>query len=439
LSKIGVVVDRKALEELEKRPKYAKAFEAFWDADRIKKITLQLKNPKTLNEKARKQVKQLLARQALSLSKHNFDALKQAAADGEVQQAMWLNYVYTSKSIEALQENFERSSGRHCCKCHDSHSSIESLESHWTKLTKYLTIPVKTTQFDCFKMELRKSEYPVEKVLNFTTETLFVKWLGVSLWDPIDNWIDNIYFSEESAKRKVYDVDKTEVIKLVVVHIAGFLFPNPTNQLQRRIEVALDELGYDKNEVSVHPGPPKTVERCQNKADEYKADWAEINSRRELDQKVEHDPKLLGLVQKAKILELALDRSLFQMSILDLVRVSLTCQTPKILINCVNKLKDIGELRGVKNGFSLNHFKESGYRDVKILVEVVFSEFDVAYFLTNGKHLPLGNGNGNFRMIVEIQFLLPEWSEAKKQSGLVYKLRRARDKIALYRDFKKYL
>lgn len=128
------------------------------------------------------------------------------------------------------------------------------------------------------------------------------------------------------------------------------------------------------------------------------------------------------------------------MAISDLVRVSLTCRTPDIMIKALECLKKIGKLCGIKNGFSPHHFVESGYRDVKLLLEFSFVDFDVAYFFGESmSSVPLGNGKGEFNMICEIQFLLPQWLEAKKLTGLLYKFRRAKDAKALYLDVKKYL
>ena len=57
----------------------------------------------------------------------------------------------------------------------------------------------------------------------------------------------------------------------------------------------------------------------------------------------------------------------------------------------------------------------------------------------SGGWVPVGDHDGAFRMITEIQFLLPEWMAVKKKNALQYKITRARDMSALVQDLAKYL
>jgi len=85
----------------------------------------------------------------------------------------------------------------------------------------------------------------------------------------------------------------------------------------------------------------------------------------------------------------------------------------------------------LKNGYNSKfHVKGSGYRDLKLLVEV---EFDNLFL----KKVPLVQPKT--KLICEIQLICEKWLENKKTTSLSYKVLRARSLVELLTDFSKYL
>merc|ERR1711879_365580 len=172
---------------------------------------------------------------------------------------------------------------------------------------------------------------------------------------------------------------------------------------------------------SVKKGPAKTQQRS----------WAKIGEYADEALKSPKNPRWVNLEKHAPPHKD--DYKKFYGAILDYCRVACTVKKPADLCRAVKAIREsnIGEVVGLKNGYAQDAYVPvSQYRDLKMLVR---------YTLPREIKTDYGTSPKNSTMVVEVQLLLEKYLDNKLTTSIAYKVRRAKDFVALTEDFYKYL
>jgi len=197
-----------------------------------------------------------------------------------------------------------------------------------------------------------------------------------------------------------------------------------STEIRDSFKQRLDEI-VDGNKIDgyVHAGPAKTLERSIAKCHEYRSEYR-------------HGMHSIRWSNFRKSFKETYGRSAkrpsdFVWNIVDFARCSIILPDASELLKTKELLKEHFKIVCVKNGYSSdNPVKGSGYRDIKLLVEVEFDNLIL-------RKVPQVEGKIN--LICEIQLMCEKWLQNKKTTSLSYKVLRARNLKEFLSDFAKYL
>merc|ERR1719320_1466368 len=159
--------------------------------------------------------------------------------------------------------------------------------------------------------------------------------------------------------------------------------------------------------VCVKAGPPKTLARSNAKANEYMT-----KSYTEEDQRWD----LFREKFKSTFGREPHKPEDFVWNVMDFARCSIVVPTASDLLKVKKLFEQQLEVVCVKNGYSSDHkVKDSGYRDLKLLVKVDFDNLKL-------KGIP--KKAGKTTMICELQLICKTWLRNKITSSLSYKVLR---------------
>merc|ERR1719193_410033 len=148
--------------------------------------------------------------------------------------------------------------------------------------------------------------------------------------------------------------------------LANVVSPEITERFQKKISMILN----DSQQWVVHAGPPKTLARCQAKGREYMSEFA-------TDQTL---PRWTNFAMKFKKVFQRDPKKPedFVWNVVDLARCSITVPDAGDVIKVKRILEEQFPVICVKNSYnSKDRVKGSGYRDLKLLVEVEFNDLQL--------------------------------------------------------------
>ena len=178
-----------------------------------------------------------------------------------------------------------------------------------------------------------------------------------------------------------------------------------------------------KTNAAIKAGPAKTLSRTMAKCREYLEDFRSEKN----DQRWTHFAEKFKETFRrppSKPVD-------FVWNILDFARCSVEVPTASDVFDVKNILESHFNVVGVKNGYNSNvHVKGSGYRDLKLLIEVEFNNLKL-------KQIP--KMDEKTVLICEVQIVCEAWLDNKKTTSLSYKILRASNLRALFKDFRKYI
>jgi ankyrin repeat protein len=193
-------------------------------------------------------------------------------------------------------------------------------------------------------------------------------------------------------------------------------------EISKHFEKKIVETLNDNKLWLVKAGPPKTLGRCQAKAREYKKDFENEN----LQRWSKFGKKFESVFQRVPS-----KPEDFIWNIVDFARCSITVPGADDVIKVWRIIEKQFQVICVKNSYNSKvHIKGSGYRDLKLLIEV---EFD---------HLQLDGvpkAQPKTTLICEIQILCQAWLENKRSTSMSYKILRALTLRDLLLDASKYV
>jgi len=206
------------------------------------------------------------------------------------------------------------------------------------------------------------------------------------------------------------------------IHVfANVVSPEITDRFEKVILDVLDE-GKVKDIAEAHPGPPKTLARSIAKSHEYMADFQSEDNARWKNFAKNFQSRFNRAPNKHED---------FVWNIVDFARCSIVVPTARDLLKVKELLDKKLTVVCVKNGYSSNYrVKGSGYRDMKLLVQVNFDDLAL-----DG----IPNVQRKTSFICELQLLCESWLINKKTTSLSYKVLRAATLKHFFGDFAKYL
>jgi len=170
------------------------------------------------------------------------------------------------------------------------------------------------------------------------------------------------------------------------------------------------------------PGPPKTRARTLAKAIEYQAEFAKEENAKRRSRFFEKFEKVYGRKPNKP--------EDYIWNIVDFARCSITVPSAREVLQVKRMIEKEFSVVCVKNGYSSNFcVTGSGYRDLKLLVEVEFENLNLAGITHTEEKTTL---------ICEIQILCDEWFENKNTTNISYKILRAKSLCYLLYDCEKY-
>jgi len=205
------------------------------------------------------------------------------------------------------------------------------------------------------------------------------------------------------------------------VHVfANIVSPEIKGKFEELLEKTVFSMG---DNASVHAGPAKTLARSRAKCYEYKSIYRKEKGYARWYNFRKNFRELFGRSPKKP--------EDFVWNIMDFARCSIIVPDATALLEAKQLIEDRFSVVCVKNGYNVNYkVKGSGYRDMKLLVEV---EFD------NLKLKGVAQVEQTTTLICEVQLLCKKWLENKKTTSLSYKVLRASKLLQLFSDFAKYL
>merc|ERR1719285_583030 len=182
-----------------------------------------------------------------------------------------------------------------------------------------------------------------------------------------------------------------------------------STEISNQFEKKIMKTFKDNKSWEVKAGPPKTLDRCKAKIEEYKSEFEEQNDM----------PRWTQFANKFKsVFHRAPSKPEdFVWNILDFARCSITVPDANDVLQVKNIIKNKFKVVCLKNGYNSEvKVKGSGYRDLKLLIEVEFDDLDLGGVT---KAVP------KTKLICEVQILCKAWLMNKKTTSLSYKILRA--------------
>jgi len=168
-------------------------------------------------------------------------------------------------------------------------------------------------------------------------------------------------------------------------------------------------------------GPPKSWARTMAKASEYKAEFAEEHNAERRGNFFQKFEQVYGRKPN--------EPEDYVWNIIDFARCSITVASAREVLEVMHVIESEYPVVCIKNGYSSKfRVTGSGYRDLKLLVEVEFDDLSTGIPCEKQKKT----------MICEIQILCNEWYENKITTSISYKILRAKSLCDLFYDCEKY-
>merc|ERR1719193_1755817 len=195
-------------------------------------------------------------------------------------------------------------------------------------------------------------------------------------------------------------------------------------EISGRFEELLKKIFSGTNlDTTIKAGPAKTLARSIAKSQEYRALYATGDgSNRWLRFRAKFENVFGRSPEKPED---------FVWNVLDFARCSVTAPAAREVLEVKELLEKHFSVVSLKNGYNANaKVKGSGYRDMKLLVEVEFENLKL-------KSVP--RVGAKTKLICEIQIICEAWLENKRTTSLSYKILRAVKLKELLVDFSKYI
>jgi len=194
-------------------------------------------------------------------------------------------------------------------------------------------------------------------------------------------------------------------------------------EISIKFEEIIKETFKTNKDWTVHPGPPKTLTRCLAKCREY---MLEYENDQNLPRWAKFAVKFKNLYQRSPS-----KPEDFIWNVVDIARCSITVPDAGDIIKVKHIIEEHFSVIGVKNSYkSTFSVRGSGYRDLKLLIEVEFDKLQL-------DGLPELQSNAKF--ICEVQILCQAWLHNKKTTSMSYKILRAHCLRDLLYDAAKYV
>merc|ERR1719233_75354 len=194
-------------------------------------------------------------------------------------------------------------------------------------------------------------------------------------------------------------------------------------EITKRFENKIMEVVSDNQRWKVHAGPPKTLARCLAKGMEYMSAF----------EKEQNLPRWVNFADRFKrVFQRVPNKPTdFVWNIVDFARCSITVPDADDLIKVKRIIEQQFPVVCMKNGYNSKlHIKGSGYRDLKLLIEVQFDDLKL-------KRMP--KMQPKTTLICEVQILCQAWLKNKKSTSISYKILRANSLRELFYDAAKYI
>jgi len=211
-------------------------------------------------------------------------------------------------------------------------------------------------------------------------------------------------------------LDSTDFVQV----FANIVSPEISERFE---EIIKQSFSGKKLNATIKAGPAKTLARSIAKSHCYRAEFLANSKLKRWSAFEERFSKVFGRSPK--------NVEDFVWNVMDFARCSVTVSSASDVLMVKEILEESFLVVCVKNGYNTSvHVKGSGYRDLKLLIEV---EFD---------HLKLENVpqvRPKTKLICEIQIICEAWLENKITTSLSYKILRATNLKGLLSDFSKYV
>jgi len=199
---------------------------------------------------------------------------------------------------------------------------------------------------------------------------------------------------------------------------ANIVSPEISSRFEKIMETLIDNDGYQ-----VCAGPPKTLARCLAKCREYMSEF-------QLEQSA---PRWANFAEnfKTKFQRAPSKPDDFIWNVVDFARCAITVPTAGDILKVKRQIEDQFPVICIKNSYNSEiAVKGSGYRDMKLLVEVEY------------ENLQLGGVpkvQSKTTLVCEVQILCQAWLVNKKTTSISYKILRAQSLRSLFSDTAKYV
>jgi len=269
---------------------------------------------------------------------------------------------------------------------------------------------------------LKQSARSVEALGRGTVERYYWKRLAESSCGRNPGWLDLAGLNDKPLLNSQLDylphnwlLDSNDWVQI----FANLVSPEISSLFEKK----MIETFNDNNGWTVHAGPPKTFARCLAKCSEYMAEF-------KLEQNL---PRWAKFAERFKnVFQRAPSRPEdFVWNVVDLARCSITVSDAMDVIKVKRRIEENFQVICIKNAYNSNVVvKGSGYRDLKLLIEVKFENLQLG-------GVPKVQSKTTF--ICEVQILCRAWLENKKSTSISYKILRAQSLHNLFCDTAKYV
>jgi len=204
----------------------------------------------------------------------------------------------------------------------------------------------------------------------------------------------------------------------------GQIFANIVSpEISDCFEKKIKDIFGEKELWDIQHGPPKTLARTLAKGYEYKFEFSSQKSlprrwlgfREKFREVFKRDPK---------------NSRDFIWNIVDFARVSITVPGAAEVLEAKRLIQEHFKVVSLKNGYNSKvQVKGSGYRDLKLLIEVEFDDLRLG---------GVARVQPKTTLICEVQILCQAWLNNKKTTSISYKIQRAQTLSDLFYDAAKY-
>jgi len=194
-------------------------------------------------------------------------------------------------------------------------------------------------------------------------------------------------------------------------------------EISERFEKMIMTTFKDNKDWMVKAGPPKTLARCLAKSREYMSEFKEDPNL----------PRWAKFTEKFKSVykRLPSNPGDFIWNVVDFARCSITVPDANNVIKVKRVIEQHFPVVCIKNSYNSKvHVKGSGYRDLKLLIEVEFDDLKIG-------GVPQMESKTKF--ICELQIVCLAWLNNKKSTSMSYKILRAQTLLDLFNDASKYV